>query len=356
MVVNDILLQVKNIMGTNTYISATAVLIIFFIISKLVILIAEKISLKLASKTKTKVDDEIVDIINKPLSLIILLFGFKLFFLEIWKNMFFESYIDRTIVSIMAVIIIFTSIKIIDCIIQNWGMDWAKKTKSHLDDQLVRLVHQFSTILLYIIGFLWVLSIWGIKVGPLLAGLGIGGLAIAFALQPTLANIFGGVSLILDKTIKVGDIVKLDSGESGTVYDIGIRSTRVKTWNNEILILPNSKLVDSKVTNFNQPDRTIRVDIEFGVAYGSKIDKVKKLALDCLKKEKFVMKDPAPKIFFLNMGDSALLFKLMFYVDDLSNKWETHQSVIEKLYTSLNKNKVSIPFPQREIWVHNLKK
>ncbi len=176
-------------------------------------------------------------------------------------------------------------------------------------------------------------------------------------MQPTLSNIFSGIALILDKSIKEGDIISLDGDISGTIYDIGIRSTRIKSWTNEIIIIPNSKLVDSNITNLDQPDRTIRVVIPFGVAYGSNIESVKKLGLDCLKgKRHIIKKDPAPFIWFIEMGDSALNFELKFFVDDLSNKWSVHQKVITDLYNALNKAKISIPFPQREVWLHNLKK
>ena len=346
----------NTILNSNKYISATLILILFFFLAKLVVKVIEKIFMRLAAKTKTKVDDDIVLALRNPASLLILLVGFKLFFVELWSVYGFQRYVDFTLDSVIIMVTIFTGVKILNIMIEGWGLIWAQRTKSSLDDQLLRLLHQVVTGIAYVFGVLWILSIWGIEIGPLLAGLGIGGLAIAFALQPTLANIFGGVSLILDKTIKVGDVVKLSSGESGAVYDIGIRSTRIKTWTNQILVIPNSKLVDSMVINYNQPDRTIRIDLLFGVAYGSNIDKVVKIAMDTLKGEKFVLKDPAAKCWFMNMADSALEFKMMFYVDDLSNKWTTHQSVIKKLYNALNKNKINIPFPQREIWVHNVKK
>jgi len=354
--IESFILTIQDVFASNKYIYAVVILIIFFILSKLVVKILEKIFMRLASKTKTTVDDDIVRAIQHPVSLLIILAGLKLFFIELWSSYSFERYINFTLDSLIIIVVVVTLVKVINIIIEGWGLVWAKRTKSHLDDQLIKLLHQFATIVAYIFGFLWVLSVWGIQIGPLLAGLGIGGLAIAFALQPTLANIFGGVSLILDKAIKVGDMVKLDSGDSGRIHDIGLRSTRIRTWNNEILIVPNSKLVDSKVTNFNQPDKTIRVVIDFGVAYGSKIEKVQKVALDCLKKEKNILKDPAPFCWFMDMGDSALKFTMKFYVDDLVNKWSTHQSVIKKLYNSLNKAKITIPFPQRELWVHNVKK
>jgi MscS family membrane protein len=354
--INSLLLSIQELMASNVYISATIILIIFFITSRLIIIVAEKIFLKYALKTKTTIDEEIIKITSKPISIFILLVGFRMFFTGIWSRELWGGYIDKLIASLMIIIAVFTAVKIIDLLIDHWSKGWAKKTKNHIDSQLVLLIHRTITVACYVTAALWVLAAWGIEVGPLLAGLGIGGLALALALQPTLSNIFGGVSLILDKAIKVGDTIKLQSGEGGTVYDIGLRSTKIKTWNNQIIIISNSKLVDSMVTNFNQPDRTIRIDIEFGVAYGSKIDKVKKIALDCLKGEKNIIKTPEPKVWFTEMDDSSLNFKLMFYADDLNNKWTTHQNVITKLYESLNKNRVTIPFPQREIWVHDLGK
>lgn len=354
--IESFILTMQNVLASNKYIYAVVILIIFFILSKLVVKILEKIFMRFAKKTKTTVDDDIVNAIRNPVSLLIILVGLKLFFTELWSSYFFERYINFTLESMIIIVFIVTIIKVVNIIIEGWGLVLAKRTKSHLDDQLIKLLHQIVIVIAYIFAFLWVLSIWGIKVGPMLAGLGIGGLAIAFALQPTLSNIFGGITLILDKAIKPGDMVKLESGDSGKIYDIGLRSTRIRTWNNEILIVPNSKLVDSKVTNFNQPDQTIRLVIDFGVAYGSNIEKVQKIALDCLKKEKYILKEPAPFCWFMDMGESALKFTLKFYVDDLSNKWSTHQSVIKKLYNSLNKAKITIPFPQTEVWLHNVKK
>ncbi|MFT4343213.1 MAG: mechanosensitive ion channel family protein [Candidatus Woesearchaeota archaeon] len=356
MPVEEILTTVQQLLTTNVYVSAFIVLAVFFILSKFVVAILGRILLRLTSHTKTDIDSQIVKALKNPTSWVILLIGVKLFVLEIWMNYDFVITLERLINSAIIIIVALTIMKIINIIVDEWILQILKETDSHLDQQLVRLFSQIINVVGYVIMILMILALWGIQIGPLLAGLGIGGLAVAFALQPTLANIFGGVSLILDKTFKVGDIVKLDSGESGTIFEIGIRSTRIKTWNNEILVVPNSVLVNSKIMNINQPNRTIRVEIPFGVAYGSKIDEVKKVALGCLKKVEHVLDDPAPMVMFNEMADSSLNFVLRYHVDDLSHKWPTHQIVIEKLYNTLNKKKINIPFPQRELWVHNLKK
>ncbi|MFT4303102.1 MAG: mechanosensitive ion channel family protein [Candidatus Woesearchaeota archaeon] len=351
----SLFIGIKNFLSINPYLEAIVYLAVFFILSKLIIYVFEKVFMRLAAKTETTLDDDIVAIMNKPLSWIIFLFGVKLFFVSLWEHNSWVVYLISFINSLMIIFAISTVISIADLVIDYFAKKWASK-HTKLDRQLIKLGHQFLLFIGWVVGILLVLSAWGIQIGPLLAGLGIGGLAIAFALQPTLANLFGGVSLILDKSIKVDDVIKLDSGESGKVVDIGLRSTRLLTWTRETLIVPNSKLVDSKIFNFNQPDNVVRVDIEFGVAYGSDIEKVKKLALACTKKQEHILDDPAPSVMFLEMADSSLNFALRFFVDDLSHKWPTHQIVFTKLYNTLNKNKINIPFPQRELWVHNLKK
>jgi len=337
----------------NTYFHSFIVFLGFFIIARIVVYISEKIILKITAKTKTKVDDLIVKRTNRPISFILILIGLRLALLPLDINEKFESVAQNIIVSLIIITIAHIIAVIIDVLLDSWGKTFAAKTKSNLDDQLLSLFHRFSRFIIYILAFLFVLQHFGVQIGPLLASLGIAGLAIAFALQPTLSNLFGGISLIIDRTIKVGDIIKLSSGEMGVVHDIGIRSTRIRTWDNELITVPNGKLVDATIQNFSQPDPKARINIEFGVEYGSDPDKVKKVALDVVKKIKNVMKDPQPKILFLNMGAFALQFKLMIWVDDLSKKWDTHQEAITKLYKALGKAKIGIPFPTRTVYMYD---
>lgn len=334
---------------SNPYIYAFTIFLGFFLLSELVVIIAEKIFLKLTKKTKTELDDKLVEKVNKPLSILLLFVGIRLGVLVLTLDPTVKYYIDKIFLSLMAVLGVYIGVAVFNTAIAFWGETYAKKTKSDIDDHLVNIFGKFFKVLGFIIMVLLILSVWGIEIGPLLAGLGIGGIAIAFALQNSLGNIFGGVSLILDKTFKVGDIVKLDSGESGTIYDVGLRATRIKTWDNDILTIPNGKLADSKIQNISQPNPQIRVVIPFGVAYGSDPEKVKKIVLKEIKKIEHVMADPEPWVWFMEMADSALNFKAFFYVDDLANKWPTQQIAIEKIYKALNKAKISIPFPQIDV-------
>ena len=181
------------------------------------------------------------------------------------------------------------------------------------------------------------------------------GLAIGFAVQDSLSNIFGGISLLLDKAVKVGDFVQLDSGESGEVIDVGLRSTKVKNWDNEVMIIPNGSLANSKFVNWKLPDLRARVVVPFGVEYGSDVKKVKKVVMDVIKKHKVILKDPEPAVRFLEMGDSSLKFSAFVWVDNISDKYGTKMILVEEIYDALNKNKIGIPFPTRTIYMKKAK-
>lgn len=339
------------------YFHSLAILIGFFIIGKLLVFICEKWILKLTAKTKTKVDDLIVEKTNRPISLLLLFIGLKLALVPITVGVQFGFDIDfilgKIIESVIAVIVTYIIIIVFDIIIDQWGRVFAEKTKSHLDNQLISLFHRFSRIVLIILALLFILDLWGFKVGPFLASLGIAGIAIAFALQSTLANIFGGISMILDKSVKVGDVVRLDQETAGTVIDVGLRSTKIKSFNNEVIVMPNGKLVDSKIENFVLPEPSIRIVIPVGVEYGSDVEKVRKLLMDEIKKFKEikVLDDPAPKVLFVEMADFSLNFSVRFYIESYKEKMKAKDIAVTAFYKALTNAGIGIPFPTRTVYM-----
>ena len=161
------------------------------------------------------------------------------------------------------------------------------------------------------------LRVWGIDITPYLnrsgyqrGGAGIG--AAGFAEER-----IWGISLLLDKTYQVGDKIKLESGEIGTIHDIGPRSTKIVTYDNEAIFVPNGYLTNSRVMNYTKPDPTVRMHVLFGAEYGTDVKKVKKLVLEIFGGIDGVLKEPAPTVHFMEMGDFALKFKANFWVD----KW-----------------------------------
>jgi MscS family membrane protein len=333
--------DIQYLLESNVYVKAVFIVVAFFLLSKLFLWVCEKIILRLTKKTQTTIDDELLEKSHKPMSFLLIFIGVRLGLIPLGVTNWIYNINESCIVIAAA----YLGGSILHVLIKHIGGKVVGRTKSHLDDEILRLFHKVVSVIIVIVASLIVLSLWGVEIMPFLASLGIAGIAIAFALQNTLSNIFGGISIIFDNSFKVGDIVKLDSGESGIVRDIGIRSTKLKTWDNEIITIPNGKMADSKVTNISQPDPSSRITIEVGIEYGSDIDKVKKILIDSVKDLKHVLSDPKPNALFMDMGDFALKFKLMFNVDDISNKIVVHQEAITAVYKNLNKAKIKIPYP-----------
>jgi len=227
----------------------------------------------------------------------------------------------------------------------------ARRTRSKPNEAMIQLTKGFLKAILVFASLLYLLSAWGIEITPLLTGLGIGGLAIAFALQSTLGNIFGGVSIILDKSVNVGDLVNLEGNVSGKIIHIGLRSTRIKTFDSEMIIIPNSKLADSNIKNVAQPEPKIRVVVPFTVKYGANIERVKKIIVKELKQIKGYLEEPEANVKFLEMGDHALKFKAYFYVETFDIKLTSVDEANTRIYNALNKAKIEIPFPQMDVHV-----
>lgn len=335
----------------NKYFMSIAILLLFYIVSELVVLVSQKVLLRITRKTKTIVDDLIVKRTNKPISFILLLIGIKLAAIPLELGEKLGFIISKVSSSFIMVLVFYIIIVVLDILLDNWGKSWAAKTKSTLDDHLLSILHKFSKVLFAILGLLFVLDLWGIKIGALLASLGIAGLAVAFALQSTLGNIFGGISLILDKNIKVGDVIALDAETMGTVMDIGLRSTRIKTFDNEVIIIPNGELASKRLQNIAQPDPSARVVIPFGVAYSSDVDKVKRIVIKEIEKIEGLKKDSEPSVRFVEMGDSALLFKAYFWMQKYNERFGAKDQANTLIYNALNKNKINIPFPQVDVWL-----
>ena len=348
-------LELLDKITANKYIHSLIILGIFYVISQIFVLISQKIFLKLTKKTKTDIDDLIVAKTSRPISLILLLIGIRLAVIPHKIRADMLGIIEHVIISLIIAVVTYIAIVVFNIIISNWGSKFASKTESKIDDEIVNLLQKFARITISFIGLIFILDAWGVKVGPLLASLGIAGLAVAFALQNTLGNIFGGISLIIDKSITVDDFIKLDDSTQGFVTDIGLRSTKIKSTDGDLIILPNGKLADSKIYNYHKPLPTTRVTVEFGVKYGSDVEKVKKIVLNEIKSLKLALSEPEPKVVFDELGDFALRYKGFFWISSIEKKIDAREAALTGIYNALEKNKIGIPFPTRTVYLKSEK-
>ncbi|MDO8874008.1 MAG: mechanosensitive ion channel [Methanoregula sp.] len=242
-------------------------------------------------------------------------------------------------------------------VIITYGKWVVSKTESDIDDQLLPILEVFSKYFIWFIAILLILTEFNLDITPMLAGAGIGALALALAAQELLGNFLGGAIITIDKPFKVGDRIKYDS-YFGDVVEIKARYTRIRTLDLQIVTIPNSKLTSNVILNYALPDVKIKVRIPFSVAYGSDIKKVKQMLLDlaheAIEKTSWVMMDPAPSVYFLEFGESSLNGQLILYAYNYDNLWDVQDYMNIRIDEMFRKEGIEIPFRQVDIRLRTL--
>lgn len=203
------------------------------------------------------------------------------------------------------------------------------------------------------IGILIILGTLGISITPVIASLGITSLAVALALQPTLENFFSGVQLVMDKPIRVGDFIELDSGEQGFVEQIGWRSTRIKMLPNNTVIMPNSLLSQSKIINYFYPVKELSVPVDVGVHYNSDLEHVERVTLEVareiLKSHKWGVDDYDTFVVFHTFDNSSINFTVMLRAQEYFHRFFIKSEFIKALHKRYAQEGIVIPYPIRAI-------
>ena len=216
------------------------------------------------------------------------------------------------------------------------------------------LLNKAITVIIFIIAIAVILAYFEIDITPLIAGVGLGALAIGLALQSTLSNFFAGVHLISDRPINVGDFIELDENTTGIIEDIGWRSTRIKMLTDNLLIIPNSKLADSNIINYSMPKEDFSIWIPCGVAYESDLKKVEKVTLevarDIQKKVPGAVKDFEPLFRYKEFGDSNINFITILRIEKPMDRFIVRNEFIKALKERYDKEKIEISWPIRKIY------
>ncbi|MHC1585847.1 MAG: mechanosensitive ion channel family protein [Candidatus Syntropharchaeia archaeon] len=337
------------------YIKAGAILLLAFIAGKAIIRIFETYLERYAEKSETKIDDIIIGRLKIPLYIIILLLGlhFALKYIEFpWLSEV------EILIKIMGVVIgTWVTYRITDDLIKEYGYALARKTKSEIDDVIVPVVEKISMIFIFLIGFLVILNILNIDITPMIAGMGIAGLAVALAAQDTLSNMFSGFYLMADQPFRLGERLILDTGELCEVKQVGLRSTRLyNIIEHTMITIPNAELAKMKIVNLSQPDVKLRVTIPVGVAYGTDIEKVKKILLEIAEEAPHVLDDPSPVTFFTEFADFSLNLILIVWIDNIRKKLDVIDYINRKINQRFEEEGIEIPFPVRTIYMREIEK
>jgi small-conductance mechanosensitive channel len=240
------------------------------------------------------------------------------------------------------------------------GMRLAGNLVRHFGDEIpgalpvTTLSQNLAQIGVLILGIVVVLDHYNYSIKTILTALGIGGLAVALALQDTLSNLFAGFYVAVARQIRLGDYVKLNTGEEGYVADIGWRSTTIRSLNSNMIIVPNGKLAQAIVTNYCLPEKRMSASFQVGVSYQSDPDKVEKVLLEIVQAGiadiPGMLADPAPAVAFdPGFGESSLGFTVSFTVAEFANQFAVRNELKKRIFRRFRDDRIEIPFPTRTV-------
>lgn len=308
-----------------------------FVVGWVMVFIVKNIFIKLTKYTRNKIDDIIVKILSKPMpiKLIILIIFFNIGFKYLKSTTGLQNFINKATFIFLVFAITLFLIKFFIGLIEVYFEPRAKKSESKYDDQIIPVIKSLIKIILFTFAFLLVLSNLGYNVTALLAGLGIGGIAIAFAAKDILENLISGVTIFIEKPFKVGDALKTSEG-LGTVEEIGIRSTKVRTFDNTVVVIPNRLLSTNSVENISAR-RARRENYLLTLVYGTaekKIQKAQEIIKNTLTKNKDIEHDSIV-IGFESFGDFSLNIRVVYWIK--AAEYDQYMAIKNKINSTIKK-------------------
>lgn len=304
---------------------------------------------KITSKTKTKIDDIIVDMIEEPVVLALAIVGMwyglhRLNFPENWYQ-----FMGNVYHILIAINITWLIARLVDAVIQEYIVPLTEKTESTLDDQIIPVVRKGLRSVIWILGVIVALNNAGYDVGALIAGLGIGGLALAMAAKDSVANIFGGIMIFSDKPFKVGDRIKIN-GFDGTITEVGIRTSRMRTLEGRLVTIPNSQFTGNMVENVSE-EPTRKVILNLGLTYDMTAEQMEK-GIALLKEISANNKDLEENISvaFNAFGDFSLGIIYIYYIKKDSDILGTQTAINLEILKQFGANGLEMAFPTQTIY------
>jgi MscS family membrane protein len=326
-----------------------------FLLNKGISLLNKNVIQKITAKSKNRLDDILVKTLEGPV-----LLGIAL--IAVWfaaRRLDLGVQVDRGIYRAYQILTVLNItwflVKLTSALINEYLLPLSKEGSGNrrLDESMVLIVRRISVGIIWAIGIIMALNNAGVNVGTLLASLGIGGLAVALAAQDTLKNFFGGLTIFMDRPFRLGDRI-IVSGMDGVVEDIGVRSTRLRTFDKRIITIPNYKIVDAAIENVSiEPMR--RVVMKIGLNYNTLPDKMKE-AISILKNmPKKVLEIDSNEVnaYFTDFSESALIITYIYFIKKEADIMNTISKVNTEILDQFNAAGLDFAFPTRTVYIEN---
>jgi small-conductance mechanosensitive channel len=340
----------------SDFLTAAIIIFVFFIIAKAVNFIIKRFLLRLSSRTKSQLDDLLVNAISMPVIIGIVVVGVFVALQGLPELSGFAFYINSGFTVFYILFGALIIIRIINAMVMWYALEVAHKTKSKVDENFLPMIRRVVSGVVLLMALVWILGAFGVEITALIATLGVGGIAIALALQDTLKELFSGMHVILDKPVRLGDFIELESTDKGTVTDIGWRSTTIKTFSGNYVVIPNSKLASSKLINYDQPKQELGFSVDGGIGYHEDLDRVEKVLVEeakkVIKKIGTGTKDFEPFVRYQGFGDSNIDFKVVFRVQKYSDQFAVKHEFIKAIKKRFDREGIEISWPVRKVYTH----
>jgi MscS family membrane protein len=311
--------------------------------------------IRLARRTVSEYDEAYLRSIRLQIDLLVLVVSL---YFSINRMLSIAGTVKQLLLQLFfaVVVLIIASIvwKLIDHLVL-WYQDLAEKSgQSNHKEAALQLAQRAGHILVISVSTLLILDNFGINVSALIATLGIGGLAISLAAQDTLSNIISGIMLLMDQPFRIGDRIEIQGLNTwGDVVDIGLRSTRIRTRDNRMVIVPNSSISKNQVINYTFPDPRYRVQIDIGVIFGSDLRVVREVITQAVRSVEGVLADKPVDVLFMEFTELKMILRVRWWIESYTDSRREFDKVNEAIYLALKEAKIEMPSSTTTIELKN---
>lgn len=319
----------------------------------LAVTLGQRVLGRLAARTATRLDDQLLQAGRAPLIWLGSLWGARMGVEQVGflgPETLLGFLLREGLYLGQLGVLLLLSIRLVNTSAGYYQRHIAPHTETTLDEQVMPFLRRIVVILL-VAGYVVVaLEHFGQPIGPVLASLGVASLAVALAARSTLEDVIAGIILMFDRPFRIGDRIELAGlNLVGDVADIGLRSTRVRTRDNRLIVVPNSRIANNLLVNLSFPDPTLRLQVDVGVDYGSDVSRVREVALQAMASCQGVLAEPPPQALFLGFQESSLLIRARYWIPSYSDWRRMQDRVNQALLEAFRREGISIPFPIRTL-------
>lgn len=335
------------------YLQAGLIILVFLFLAVLVDRLITGVISRVVARTQTTLDDRLISIMHRPIFTTVAMVGLIIATVQLDLPQFLLLATIGVIKTLLVLVWLTFGLRLSSIMLG--AMKGQEDRFQFVQQTTEPLLKNAVAVLMFVAATYTILIAWDVNVTGLVASAGILGLALSFAAQDTIANLFAGVAILADRPYQIGDFIIIDSGERGQVTHIGLRSTRMLTRDDVEVSIPNSVMGNAKIVNeAGGPPQRYRIRTSVGVAYGSNIDKVMDVLRDVAKNQPEVHLDPEPRVRFRSFGESSLDFDLLCWIEQPADRGRVAHELNCAIYKQFEAAGVSIPFPQRDLYIKEM--